>query len=207
MQWNLGIGMGRMTTQLIRNHPFAYDVQVLRKVIQRPADTGSMGGIPNFGGIGSLDSQDETDYDYEFLCNAQAVKATAFSPGNMTDNMDAPVGGDDEQTYLMIPARSKDHPQWEEIQFKTKDVLLFVLGADETAARVAYEVAAVDATCQLPPFMPRYVLNRRAELDLPADFEPDALPSEGSTAPTGDDTGNPVATTTTDDSVIGVLGD
>lgn len=214
MQWNLGVGMGRMTNQLIRQHPMAYDVQVLRKLITRPDETGVMGGIPNFGGVGSLDSQDESQYKYEFLCNAHAVKGTTYSPGNMTDNLDAPVGSDEEFTYLMVGAKVKEHPEWVDTEFKTKDVVLFVFGADENSARAAYEVASVDATCQLPPFMPRYVLNRRADLDLPANFDENAPFEEPATPgdttpaePADTPAGNSVASGENDLNSIGVLSD
>lgn len=212
MQWNLGTSMGRMTAQLIRNHPFAYDVQVLRKVIKRTEDSTSMGGIPTFGGVGALDSQDENAYEYEFLCNAHAVKAMQYQPGNMTDNLDAPIGSDEEFVHLMTPARDKNHPEWDTVQFKTKDVVLFVLGADADSPRLAFEVGSVDATCQLPPFMPRYVLNRRADLDIPAGLPDAQEPPEGEPDGSGqDDTsgdgGNPVATPENDQSEIGVLSD
>lgn len=159
-----------MALQVIRGHGNAWDVQMLRKVVKRTSSTGTVGGSPNLGGLAVLDSNDETDFEYEFLCNGHALKAEFFQPGNMTDRMDAAIGGAEEFLYML--AREKDpndltaHLQ----PLTTKTLVLFILGEGEGAARLAYEVATVDATCELPPFLPRYVLNRRAEMDLPAGF-------------------------------------
>lgn len=172
MLYNVSEGMQGMALQVVRNHPNAWDVQVLRKVVTRPDETGTMGGAPNMGGIGVLDSQDENQYTYEWLCNAHALKAEQYQPGNMTDLLDAAIGGAEEFLYMLAPAKEAGE-SIKTLGFKTKDVVLFVLGIGPEAARAAYEIASVDATCELPPHLPRYVLNRRADMDLPAGMPED----------------------------------
>ncbi len=198
MLTNVSEGMQGMALQVVRNHPNSWDVQVLRKVVTRAEETGEMGGAPNMGGIGVLDSQDENDYTYEFLSYAHALKGEQFQPGNMTDRLDMPIGGMEEFTYMLAPSKEADGTI-KALGFKTKDLVLFVLGIGADAPRAAYEVASVDATCELPPHLPRYVLNRRADMDLSGILPEEALepdpppPSEPVTdSATGD--GNPVST-------------
>lgn len=168
MLFNVSNGLARMALNVIRNHPNAWSVQVFRKVIDRTAPT-STGGLPTIGGIGTLDSQDEPAYHYEFLVNACAVRADQFQGGGlgMTERMDAPMGGGDEFPYLIAPEMpSIDEPEPAEVEFKTKDVVLFLLGDTVDAARLAFEVATIEPTMDMPPYLPRYILNRRSDLNL-----------------------------------------
>ena len=45
-------------------HPNRMDATVWRKEVNRTA-SGEVGGMPNIGGVGVLDSEDEADYSYE----------------------------------------------------------------------------------------------------------------------------------------------
>lgn len=198
MLTNVSEGMQGMALQVVRNHPNSWDVQVLRKVVTRTEETGAMGGAPNMGGIGVLDSQDENDYTYEFLSYAHALKGEQFQPGNMTDRLDMPIGGMEEFTYMLAPSKEADGTI-KALGFKTKDLVLFVLGIGADAPRAAYEVASVDATCELPPHLPRYVLNRRADMDLSGILpeettEPDPAPPSEPVTDSATADGNQVST-------------
>lgn len=206
MHYGVSEGMQAMALQVVRNHPNAWDVQVLRKVVTRPDETGTMGGAPNFGGIGVLDSQDENQYEYAWLCNAHAVKGEGFQPGNMTDRLDMAITSAQEFIYLLAPAREAPQ-EVKDLGFKTKDVVLFLMGVGADAARAAYEVASVDATCELPPHLPRYVLNRRADMDVPAGaLDPDEEEEEAPDAGEADD-GNSVSSPPGGAGEIGGLSD
>jgi hypothetical protein len=56
-------------------------------------------------------------------------------------------------------------------------VLYLLLGEGENAPKVAYEIVEVEAVVNVPPFVPRYVVNRRDDLDIidPAAPEDDEI--------------------------------
>lgn len=169
MLYNVPESVKRMGDKVVKNHPNSWDVQMFRKVVLR-TDTGTMGGLPTMGGIGVLDSQDETEFTYEWLCNGWALRAEQFQPGNMTDRMDAAIGGAEVFPYMIAvdrtPAEEGGEPNLAEV--KNKDLVMFVIGEGADAARLCFEVASTDSTMELPPFVPRYSLNRRDDLHVPA---------------------------------------
>lgn len=187
MLYNVSTGIQRMALNTIRRHPNAWNVQFFRKVIDRPGGAESFGGLATLGGAAVLDSQDEPDYHYEFLVNGYAMRADGFNGSgmNMTEAKDAPYGGDDEFTYALAtelppPAGLDDTPALP-VELTTKDLVLFVLGEGEDAARLAYEIVSLQPTMELPPYLPRYVLNRAPHFDIPAgaqvpDPEPEPAP-------------------------------
>lgn len=170
MLYNVPENFKRMGDKVVRNHPNSWDVQVFKKVVMRANTTGTMGGLPNVGGIGVLDSQDEPEYTYEWLCNGWALRAEQFQPGNMTDVRDAAIGGAEEFPYMIAVDRAPLVPDGppNDAQISNKCLVMFLIGEGPDAARLCFEVASTDSTMELPPFVPRYVLNRRDDLHVPA---------------------------------------
>lgn len=171
MLYNVSTGIQRMALNVIRRHPNAWSVQFFRKVVDRTGSD-SYGGMPTLGGIAVLDSQDEPSYHYEFLANGYAMRADGFMGQgmSMTEALDAPAGGDAQFSYALAVELPPPPALGEEaalpVELKTKDLVLFVLGDTPDAPRLAYEVATVQPTMEMPPYLPRYILNRCADFDL-----------------------------------------
>lgn len=188
MLYNVSNGIQRMALNTVRRHPNSWSVQFFRKVIERTADS-DFGGMPTLGGAAMLDSADEPAYHYEFLANGYAMRAETFMGQGMSmaEAKDAPMGGDETMTYALAtdlpppPALGETAPPM--VELTTKDLVLFVLGDTPDAARLAFEIATLQPTMEMPPYLPRYVLNRRADFDIPVggdvpDVPSDPLPSE-----------------------------
>lgn len=177
MLYNVSTGIQRMALNVIRRHPNAWSVQFFRKVIDRTASA-SYGGMPTLGGAAVLDSQDEPAFHYEFLANGYAMRAEQFMGQgmNMTEALDAPFGGEAQFSYALAtelpPPPALGQVPALPVELKTKDLVLFVLGDTPDAARLAYEIATVQPTMEMPPYLPRYVLNRYADFDLAEGEEP-----------------------------------
>lgn len=191
MLYNIAQGIQRMALNAIRAHPNSWSVQFFRKVVDRTAPE-SYGGLPTLGGLAQLDSQDEPAYHYEFLCNGYARRPDQYAGSGMSmaEAKDAPMGGADEFLYMLAPElpapASLDEPAPAPVELTTKDVVLFVLGDTPDAARVAFEIATIEPMMELPPYLPRYVLIRRADMDLAEGIEvPDHPALAGDETPPG----------------------
>lgn len=170
MLYNISDGTQRIAHNVIRNHPNTWSVQFMRKVLERTQ--------PDvIGGIGMLDSADEQAYHFEFLSNGYALRAEPHQGAglNMTERRDAPIGSAEDFVYMLAPELPDvvlGAPPPEPVELKTKDVVLFFLGDGAGAARLAFEVASIEPMMAMPPYLPRYVLQRRAELDMQATQPP-----------------------------------
>lgn len=191
MLYNVSTGIQRMALNVIRRHPNAWSVQFFRKVVDRTGPE-SFGGMPTLGGAAVLDSQDEPSYHYEFLANGYAMRAEQFMGQgmSMTEALDAPAGGDAMASYALAtelpPPPALGEAPALPVELKTKDLVLFVLGDAPDAARLAYEIATVQPTMEMPPYLPRYMLSRAADFDLAEGAQPDDESSDTLPVETGD---------------------
>ena len=154
--------INRLTRNVVINHPNSLECQVFRKVITRESSTEErMGGLLNMGGLGVLDSEDEESIEFNHLGNGYALRADTFSASPMMDRRDANNGFGDEFRFLIEP----ESPSGVEGYFDIRkgDVMYIVL-SDEV--RLAYEIVGIETVSDIPPFVTRYVANRRADIDL-----------------------------------------
>lgn len=157
---NVPDAVNRMTRNVVVNHPNTFEAQLFRKKVTRSADE-SMGGLPTLGGMGSLDSEDEEEVEYEHLGNGYALPAEAFSPGSMMDRGDSVDASGDEFRFLIEPECQSGEDGW--FSVKTRDVMYLVVSDD---IKLAFEVVGVETTTNIPPYTTRYVCNRRADVDI-----------------------------------------
>ncbi len=155
--------MNRMTRNVVINHPNTWECQVFRKRLTRAGATPGSGDVPPLGGLGVLTAEDETDIAYDHLGNGYALPAEVFGPSLMTERGDtANYGAAAEARFLIEPAEPSGMPGYFDVH--SGDVIYLVL-AD--GVKLAFEVVNVEATVNIPPFVTRYVRNRRGDLDLP----------------------------------------
>lgn len=139
---------------VIKRHPNAFNCQVFRKVVDRSDET-LVGGMPTMGGMAVLDSEDEENYSWNFVGNGFAVRADQFQTALYTQLGDANIGAEDEYRFLITPEDEPD--QANHFDIKKHDILSLMLGN----VRLNYEIVNQETTVDIPPYVSRYVCNRR----------------------------------------------
>ncbi|MCP5245682.1 MAG: hypothetical protein H6937_06965 [Burkholderiales bacterium] len=156
---NVPSGINRMRRNVVINHPNTWECQVFKKIVNRSGEP-VVGGLPTLGGMMVLSSEDEEDVDWEHVGNGYALQAETFSPASMMDRQDANIGAT-EVRYLIEP----ESPEGMEGHFFiSKHFVIYLVISDDV--RVAYEVVDIETVMDVSPYATRYVMNRRADLDL-----------------------------------------
>lgn len=140
-----------MTRAVIQNHPNAYNCQCYRKILNR--DNPKM-----LGGMMVLDSEDEEDFEFEFIGNGYALQAEPFQPSQMMDNQDANNSYAVQIPFLVVQEQAYD------FTLKKHDMVLLLL--DMGNIKLAWEVIGIETVINIPPFTKRYLMNQRAELNI-----------------------------------------
>lgn len=171
---NVPAGINAMARNVIINHPNAYNCEVYRRRVGRTS-ADEAGGAPTLGGMMTISSEDEEDIRWELAGLGFALPGETFQPSQMMDRRDANNGYADELRFLIEPEEKIGDPGGFEVL--NRDVLYLLLGEGEDAPKIAYEIVEVEAVVNVPPFVPRYVVNRRDDLDIidPATPEDDEI--------------------------------
>ncbi|WP_171304463.1 hypothetical protein [Acinetobacter proteolyticus] len=122
-----------------------------------------VGERATMGGAMVLSIDDEPDVNWSMIGLGYALVADQFQPSIMMDRGDANNGNGDEFRFLIEPDLEPTEGGFEP---KKNDVFYVVLGdiQDEKAPRIAYEIIFIETIVNVPPFVPRYVCNRRDDL-------------------------------------------
>ena len=145
-----------MARAVLENHPNTFNCQCYRKVINRVSDS-TMGGRPTIGGLGTVDSEDEENYSYQYLGNGYALQAEPFQPSSMMDRQDANNSFATELRFLICADTNQ------EFALKKRDVVYLLLGNN---VKMAWEITAIETVINVPPFTLRYIMNRRDDIDF-----------------------------------------
>lgn len=162
--YNVADAVNQYARITVLNHPNSWAGFVLRKKVNRTADD-MAGGLPTLGGLAVLSSEDEEDISYDHVGNVTVLRVDSFQGSSMLDRRDESYGGLSEYRFMI----ESEAALGEEEYFKPKkrDVFYILLGTDmDTSPKAAYEIIDIETTTDIPPFVQRYVCNRRAELDL-----------------------------------------
>lgn len=160
---NVPTGINAMARNVIMNHPNTYNAEVYRRRVGRTS-ADEAGGAPTLGGMMVMSIEDEDDIRWESVGNGYALPAEQFQASSMMDRRDANNGYTDELRFLIEPEEMIGDPGGFEIL--KRDVIYLLLGVGENAPKLAYEIVDVEAVVNVPPFVPRYVVNRRDDLDI-----------------------------------------
>lgn len=167
---NVPTGINAMARNVIINHPNAYNCEVYRRRFGR-ASADEAGDAPTLGGMTTISPEDEGDIRWELVGLGFALPGEVFQPSQMMDRRDANNGYADELRFLIEPEEKIGDPGGFEVL--DRDVLYLLLGEGENAPKIAYEIVEVEAVVNVPPFVPRYVVNRRDDLDIINPKEPE----------------------------------
>jgi len=160
---NVPMGINAMARNVIINHPNAFNCEVYRRQVLRPDS--QAGGAPTLGGMMVLSMDDEQEIEWVLAGLGYALPSEQFQPASMMDRRDANNGYGEEFRFLIEPEETIGNPGGFEI--KKNDVIYLVLGEGPEAPRLAYEIVDVEAVVNVPPYVPRYVTNRRDDLAVP----------------------------------------
>lgn len=153
---NVPTGYNALARNVILNHPNTYNCEVYRRSYLRPDAL--------VGGMMTLSSEDESEIEWDLVGMGFALPAEQFAPSVMMDRGDAHNSMGDEFRYLLEPETPIGDPGGFEI--KKADVIYVRLGTGEAPPKVAFEIIAIETIVNLPPYVPRYILVRRDDLDL-----------------------------------------
>jgi len=159
---NVPAGINAMARNVIINHPNAFNCHVYRRQVMRPDP--QAGGAPTLGGMMVLSVDDEQDIEWAMVGMAYALPAEQFQPASMMDRRDTHNGSGEEFRFLLEPEDMIGEAGGFEI--KKNDVFYLILGEGDAAPRLAYEIVDVETVVNVPPYVPRYVTNRRDDLAL-----------------------------------------
>lgn len=158
---NIPKGINAITRNVVIRHPNTFNCEFYRRDINRLEPV--VGERQTMGGMMVLSVDDEVDISWTLIGIGYALVADVFQPSGMMDRMDANNGTGDEFRFLIESEKEAFEGGFEP---KKNDVFYIVLGdiQDEDAPRLAYEIIGVETTVNVPPYVPRYVCNRRDDL-------------------------------------------
>lgn len=161
MLMNVPKAINSATRNVVMRHPNSFNCEFYRRKVNRIDPV--IGDQSSIGGMLVMSVEDEPDIDWEFIGLGYALTADLFQPSGMMDRQDANNGFDNEFKFLIEPELEAIEGGFEP---KKDDVFYIVLGdvSDSNAPRLAYEIINIETTVNVPPYVPRYVCNRRDDL-------------------------------------------
>lgn len=158
---NIPKGLNAITRNVVIRHPNTFNCEFYRREVNRLEPV--VGERSTMGGMMVMSVDDEVEINWALIGTGYALVADQFQPAVMMDRMDANNGSVEEFRFLIESELEAFEGGFEP---KKNDVFYVVLGdiQDEDAPRIAYEIIGVETTVNVPPYVPRYVCNRRDDL-------------------------------------------
>lgn len=164
MLYQIPMNTQKTMRTVVLKHPNAMDVAVFRKVLKRQDEQpdSMMGGLPTLGGMGILDSEDEDDFEMQPLGEGRLLPCEPFQASQMVDRNDGIDPADGVYTYCMIESTGAPGSP-EDFELKSHDYVFIVVWE---GVYTGYEVVGRETNINIPPFVRRYVLNKRDDLQF-----------------------------------------
>lgn len=144
-----------MARQVVLNGPNSMECVVYRKQVLRTA-TSSIGGLPDMGGIGVLDSEDEPAYEFVELGEAKMRPVGDHHPlpNNVVDSHDGVIYAEGPIVMQIEPKTAGA------FEIKKHDRIDCLPGLGFI---IPYEVVGITAPGSIPPYLFQYVLEPRQD--------------------------------------------
>lgn len=154
---NVPKAMARAGRQVTLRHPNAKDCTVWRKKLLRTGAPGDdLGGIPNIGGLGVLDAEDEADFEFEVVGDAKIVFAGIAQPeGANWNDVDSGIipGQMPQEALIEFIDEANGH-------VKKPDIISVEPGGGIV---LIYEVIGENSTVDIPPYVRRFIVAQRSD--------------------------------------------
>lgn len=154
-------GLNAITRNVVIRHPNTFNCEFYRRDVNRLEPV--VGERQTMGGMMVMSVDDEPDVSWSMIGIGYALVADVFQPAIMMDRGDTNNGALDEYRFLIESDLEAIEGGFEP---KKNDVFYVVLGdiQDAEAPRLAYEIIGIETTVNVPPYVPRYICNRRDDL-------------------------------------------
>lgn len=157
--------MNLMARNVTLRHPNNMDCEVYRKVVTRTSSTETE-GYPTLGGMTVLDSEDESQIDWDDIGPAKLLNCEPFVSAQMVNRDD---GVDQAVAEMYVTVEFLTAPTDPDAKVVNKhDVLMIEISED---VKIGYEVMEVDAVVNVPPFSRRYRIEKRDLLQFIGVFD------------------------------------
>lgn len=145
----------RMARQVVLNGPNSMPCVVYRKEVLREADT-HIGGLPDLGGLGVLDSEDEPAYRFTELGEGMMRPVGDYHalPNNVIDSRDGVIYPEGQVVMQVEPKTAGA------FEIKKHDRIDCLPGLGMV---IPYEVVGITAPGSIPPYLFQYVLEPRQD--------------------------------------------
>ena len=164
---NVPANINKAARQVTLRHPNSMDCAVFRKRVERTA-SGSMGGLPTLGGLGVLDSEDESEVDWDDLGYAKLLMTDGgFKPSDLVDRADSADLSYPDVPCLIEPVADPSSDDY--FTPKKHDIVYLFFGDD---VKIAFEVDHVETDVLIPSRSVKYILQKRDLLSYINGFPP-----------------------------------
>jgi hypothetical protein len=156
--------VNHQTRMVTLYHPNAMDCTVWRKQVLRTEIDPKTGqdsyeiGAPTLGGLGVLRSEDEDSYEYVELGAGKCLFCGQFQPSDVSERDDGLIQANAQEAQIESLASPSDTSHF---VADTNDLVVVSLGM---GAVMAFEVAAITGSVNIPPYNRKLVLNQRDDL-------------------------------------------
>lgn len=151
---NVSIQAQRGQRQVTLRHPNSMACTVYRKQVLRTSEE-EVGGLPDMGGVGVLDSEDEAAYTYPELGDAKVLFMGVYQGDN---NL---IDSDDGVTYSEGVMECQIEPLTEgAFEIKKHDRFDVFPG---NGMIIPYEVVGRTAPSAIPPYVTKYLVQPRQD--------------------------------------------
>lgn len=159
--------------QVVLRHPNSMPCSVWRKVVTRveadpeTGDPSEMGGSPTLGGMGVLRSEDEAEFNYVERGPGHCLFCGVHQPSDMNERDDAVLQAAMQEAQVESTAGPGQDGHF---IADSGDLVIITPGL---GTALAYEVASVLSTVNIPPYVRKLVLNPRDDLHHLEPFIPE----------------------------------
>ncbi|APQ14630.1 hypothetical protein BJP27_24600 (plasmid) [Pseudomonas oryzihabitans] len=145
----------RMARQVVMRGPNSIPCVVYRKEVLRTAET-AVGGLPDMGGLGVLDSEDEPAYRFTELGEGMMRPCGDYHPqtSNVIDSQDGVIYAEGQMLF-QIECKTEGA-----FQIKKHDRIDALPGLGFV---IPYEVVGLIAPGSIPPYLFQYILEPRQD--------------------------------------------
>lgn len=163
---NVPIQVNKAARAVVLRHPNSMDCVVYRKRLLRTADT-EEGGLPTIGGMALLDSEDESEVDWDELGAGKLLFVEKYQPSDINDRGDNVDLSYPEMVVLIEPEVEPTDPSY--FRVMRHDIVYLLFG---DSVKIAYEVTNLEGDVLIPPHSVRFVLQKRDALTYINGFPP-----------------------------------
>jgi len=136
---------------------------VFRKVLMPRVGEGEFAEISTLGGIGVLSTEDESEFDLDFVGEGKILFTGVFPGSSMVERNDGTVPIPQPEALIESVAEPGTEDYFVPIR---NDIVVVLIGEN---VRLPYEIADIASNVNIAPYTRRFILNPRDDLNFQDD--------------------------------------